>query len=29
MKITVVGLGVIGGSYIKALHGLGHEELWR
>ena len=25
MKITVVGLGVIGGSYIKALHGLGHE----
>lgn len=25
MIITVVGLGVIGGSYIKALHGLGHQ----
>lgn len=25
MKITVVGLGVIGGSYIQAMHGLGHE----
>lgn len=25
MKITVVGLGVIGGSYIQALYGLGHE----
>lgn len=25
MKITVVGLGVVGGSYIKALHGLGHQ----
>lgn len=25
MIITVVGLGVVGGSYIKALKGLGHE----
>ena len=25
MIITVVGLGVIGGSYVQALKGLGHE----
>ncbi|MDD8048222.1 MAG: prephenate dehydrogenase [Thomasclavelia sp.] len=25
MKITVVGLGVVGGSFVKALKGLGHE----
>ncbi len=25
MIITVVGLGVIGGSYVQAMHGLGHE----
>ena len=25
MIITVVGLGVIGGSYVKALKSLGHE----
>ena len=25
MIITVVGLGVIGGSYIQALHGKGHQ----
>ena len=25
MIITVVGLGVIGGSYVQALEGLGHE----
>ena len=25
MKITVVGLGVIGGSFVKALKGLGYE----
>ena len=25
MKITVVGLGVIGGSFVKALKGLGHD----
>ena len=25
MIISVVGLGVIGGSYVQALHGLGHE----
>ena len=25
MKITVVGLGVIGGSFVKALKGKGYE----
>lgn len=25
MIITVVGLGVVGGSFVQALHGLGHE----
>ena len=26
MIITVVGLGVIGGSFVKALKGLGYES---
>ena len=25
MIITVVGLGVIGGSYVQAMHGLGYD----